>query len=143
MAINMICHNGECRHYWENCCRKNLDETIIEIDEDGNCKSYEKGVCDWYYEEEVKELDKLKAENAELKARLEKAVELPCKVGDTIWFNTYKDNGRTCIGIHPHIIKSMRTLFYVGNHTDIPDYEIGKSVFLSREECNENDITRN
>lgn len=28
---------------------------------------------------------RLIAENAELKARLEKAVELPCKVGDTVW----------------------------------------------------------
>lgn len=27
-----------------------------------------------------------KAENAELRARLEKAVELPCKVGDTVYF---------------------------------------------------------
>lgn len=32
------------------------------------------------------DLDALKSENAELKARLEKAVELPCKVGDTIYF---------------------------------------------------------
>lgn len=30
-------------------------------------------------------INKLKAENAELKARLEKAAILPCKFGDTVW----------------------------------------------------------
>lgn len=30
-------------------------------------------------------IEKLQAENAELHARLDKAVELPCKVGDTIY----------------------------------------------------------
>lgn len=32
-----------------------------------------------------KEIARLKAENAELKARIEKAIELPCKVGDTVY----------------------------------------------------------
>ena len=31
------------------------------------------------------EIERIEAENAELKARLEKAVELPCKIGDTIY----------------------------------------------------------
>lgn len=49
----------------------------------------------WLGKEELKLYDKkenkdevialLQAENAELKARLEKAVELPCKVGDTVY----------------------------------------------------------
>lgn len=30
-------------------------------------------------------IQRLKAENAELKTRLEKAVELPCKVGETVY----------------------------------------------------------
>lgn len=33
----------------------------------------------------VEQNEKLKAENAELKARIENAVELPCKIGDGIW----------------------------------------------------------
>lgn len=32
------------------------------------------------------EVDELKKENAELRARLDKAIELPVKVGDTVWF---------------------------------------------------------
>lgn len=31
-------------------------------------------------------IDHLESENAALRERLEKAVELPCKVGDTVWF---------------------------------------------------------
>lgn len=38
-----------------------------------------------------KELASLTADNAELRARLENAVALPCKVGDTVWFF---DSGR-------------------------------------------------
>ncbi|MEA5057747.1 MAG: hypothetical protein VB047_09360 [Anaerotignum propionicum] len=52
MAINLICFNSECKHYWEDCCKKNLQETQIVIGEDGMCKSFEKGVCDWYGESE-------------------------------------------------------------------------------------------
>lgn len=29
-------------------------------------------------------------------------VILPCKVGDTVWFKTYKNNARDCIGVQPH-----------------------------------------
>lgn len=44
------------------------------------------------------ERDTLKAENAELRARLNKAIELPCKVGDTVYcisppFNDNVDKG--------------------------------------------------
>ena len=39
----------------------------------------------WKAETLEKENEQLKAENADLRERLEKAVELPCKVGDTIY----------------------------------------------------------
>lgn len=38
----------------------------------------------------------LEAENAELRARLEKAVELPCKVGDTAYEVYDKCDGHNC-----------------------------------------------
>ena len=31
-----------------------------------------------------------------------RVVVLPCKVGDTVWFKTYKNNARDCIGVQPH-----------------------------------------
>lgn len=48
MAINMMCLNSKCKYYWEDCCQKNLEETRIEIDETGQCKSFENGVCEYY-----------------------------------------------------------------------------------------------
>lgn len=48
MAINMICMNTKCKYYWENYCQKNLEETKIEIDENGMCKTFEEGECDYY-----------------------------------------------------------------------------------------------
>ena len=41
-------------------------------------------------------LQRLKAENDELKARLEKAVELPCKIGDTVYEVHDKCDHRNC-----------------------------------------------
>lgn len=40
--------------------------------------------------------EKLQAENAELRARLDKAVELPCKAGDTIYKVYDKCDGHNC-----------------------------------------------
>ena len=41
-------------------------------------------------------IEKLQAENAELRARFEKAVELPCKVGDTVYYIQYFCNYKKC-----------------------------------------------
>ena len=38
---------------------------------------------------------------------------LPCKVGDTVWYNTYIDNGRTCLGIRPHKVIAHREYIIV------------------------------
>lgn len=43
------------------------------------------GIKDNSIADKDEEIARLKAENAELKARLEKAVELPCKVGDKVY----------------------------------------------------------
>lgn len=48
MAINMMCMNTECKHYWEDNCMKNLDEERIEIDADGKCTTFEKGTNELY-----------------------------------------------------------------------------------------------
>ena len=77
------------------------------------------------------EVSQVKAENAALKARLDKAVELPCKIGDKLYFvdihegEIYKEAEFCGLGL------------YWTNDTDIGGYiplsVIGKTVFLSRE----------
>ena len=61
-------------------------------------------------------------------------VYLSCKVGDDIYYNTYIDNGKTSIGIKPHKIKRVKIGFCTEG-ADIPEREIGKTVFLTREEA--------
>lgn len=71
-----------------------------------------------------------------------RCVVLPCKVGDTVWFKTYKNSARDCIGIQPHEITRISISVIVpGEIVDIgiPVDQIGKSVFLSKEEANEAD----
>lgn len=49
-------------------------------------------VVNFSYADTLAYIERLKAENTELRARLEKAVELPCKVGDTVYYlQTYCD----------------------------------------------------
>ena len=45
---------------------------------------------------EIGLIERLQAENAALKERLEKAVELPCKVGDTIFYVQYFCDYKGC-----------------------------------------------
>lgn len=71
-----------------------------------------------------------------------RCVVLQCKVGDTVWFKTYKNSARDCIGIQPHEITRISISVIVpGEIVDIgiPVDQIGKSVFLSKEEANEAD----
>jgi hypothetical protein len=61
-------------------------------------------------------------------------VVLPCKVGDTVWFNTYKNNATERVGIQPHEVKRVN-IYFVTDGADIPQWDIGKTVFLTREEA--------
>ena len=81
------------------------------------------------------EIIALQAENAKLTEQLQTAVVLPCKVGDTVYFNTYKNNATECIGVQPHKVESICVGYYVGNHTAIYDYDFGNSVFLTKPEA--------
>lgn len=70
---------------------------------------------------------------AEAEGRL---IELPCKVGDTVWYDTW-EHGIKNIGIQPHKIDRVDVSFIseVGEflYTAIPLRELGKTVFISRE----------
>ena len=77
---------------------------------------------------------------AELEDKIENGtlVELPCKAGDTVYFDTYR-HGES-IGVQPHKVERVevvaiteRTFGNVG--ADIPEWQFGKSVFLTKSEA--------
>lgn len=51
MAINMMCENSECKHYWEDNCMRNMNEERINIDASGTCTTFEEGVNELYKQE--------------------------------------------------------------------------------------------
>jgi hypothetical protein len=63
----------------------------------------------------------------------------PCKVGDTVWFDTYKKNGTVSLGIQPHKVDRIDVICVVGEkepiETKLHDWYFGESVFLTREEA--------
>lgn len=77
----------------------------------------------------IKRAKELKAENAELRARLEKAVELPCKVGDTIY---QTDTNGT------RIFKStVKNIIFETDGVAFDERAIGESIFLTEEAVKE------
>lgn len=77
---------------------------------------------------------------AELEDKIEngRLVELPCKVGDTVYFDTYR-HGES-IGVQPHKVERVEVVFRTertfGNiGADIPEWQFGKSVFLTKAEA--------
>lgn len=63
---------------------------------------------------------------------------LPCKVGDTVWFKTYKNNARDCINVQPHeVTRISASIIVPGEIVDIgiPVDQIGVRVFLSETEA--------
>lgn len=67
-----------------------------------------------------------------------RVVVLPCKVGDKVWFETYKNSARDCIGIQPHEVARISVDIIVPGEivdTGIPVDQIGVSVFLSEAEA--------
>ncbi|MCH5315440.1 MAG: hypothetical protein J1E81_05965 [Eubacterium sp.] len=86
---------------------------------------------------------------AELEDKLESGqlVDMKCKIGDTVFFDTFTNNGSTSIGIQGHEVKGYDLRLIVKNtqgydSTEIPISEIGKSVFLNKDEA-EQKISKN
>lgn len=93
------------------------------------------GVCrDCDYEQViVNRLAKLenKIENGTL-------IELPCKVGDKIYFETWEDNGSTSIGVKGHKVASFEINAIINGKygkTYIPLKAVGIDVFLTKAEA--------
>ena len=86
------------------------------------------------------EIERLKSENASLRERLEKTVELPVKIGDTVYFiPTY--NGNPIWGVQKGVVQ-MVGITQRGYHVKIRDradfnktYMFGKSAFLLKEQA--------
>ena len=66
-------------------------------------------------------------------------IELPCAVGDTVWFDTYKKSGTVCLGIQPHKVDRIDVVVVTDTksliETQTYSWEIGKTVFLTKEEA--------
>lgn len=109
-------------------------------------------VVNFSYADTLAYIERLKAENAELRKKLEKAVELPCKVGDIVYYlQTYCDyKGETV----KHCSKRERPIMCecdeIAHRWSSKDWiyvireklfelrdltRIGKTLFLYREEA--------
>jgi hypothetical protein len=63
----------------------------------------------------------------------------PCKVGDVVWFDTYKKSGTVSLGIQPHKVGRIDVICVVGEkelvETKLHDWYFGDSVFLTKDEA--------
>lgn len=64
--------------------------------------------------------------------------EVPCNVGDTVYFDTYRRGDS--IGVQPHKVARVQFVVSIeatsGNlGADIPEWQFGKSVFLTKSEA--------
>lgn len=123
---------------------------LIEFDEMGFapttvCEDSEGFAVKWK-ERLMKEIGAIEAENAALRERLEKAVELPCKIGDTIYYLMYfcdykgcsKDERPFCGGCKEMIERCEKNEKYVicKKPFQLKDFtQIGKKYFTSREDA--------
>ena len=109
------------------------EDTGLEPDEAEACKVAFMGKS----LAEIKEIEGISVERMKDLAKADsegRLLVLPCKVGDTVWFNTYKNNATECVGIQPHEVKRVNVCFLTDG-AEIPKWEIGKTVFLTREDA--------
>ena len=95
--------------YHYNVCLVHCSERVLE----------NRGICDHFQDRELIQI-------------------LPCKVGDTVWFNTYKQGN--CVGIESHkvdevLVKVHLERGYAEPYTEIGAWQFGKTVFLTEEEA--------
>ena len=48
MALNLMCSNSKCVHYFEDNCIKHLNDERIILDKNGKCETFEEGICEGY-----------------------------------------------------------------------------------------------
>jgi len=92
----------------------------------------ERRVADIHIDDDV-----FKFENCPL-VEVETLAQRALKVGDTIYYRTYKDNGRKCVGVQPHTVKRIELIAVDETGSTSHIQEIGKTIFLSEEQANNN-----
>lgn len=101
-------------------------------------------VMNFSYADTLAYIERLKAENAELRERLSKAVELPCKVGDTIFYVQYFCDYKGCDSTTQQFCCGCKEMIEREKHKEkyviceksfvLKDLEkIGKKYFTTRE----------
>lgn len=110
---------------------------------DGYCKKYNQSLTfyDWFEKCDKCLIETLQSENAALRERLSKAVELPCKIGDTVYKVYDKCDMRYCLyngysgQWRCHYEGERRCAPFILTkkfcYSDIPF--VNKTVFVSRE----------
>lgn len=123
--------NSSLTHANEECLKWHERAQNLLKDSGGSISGYEKKISD------------LQSENATLRKRLEKAVELPCKIGDIVYKVHDRCNGKACPynGDYGqwrcHYEGKQRCEPFVETiqfcYENIP--QIGKTIFISKEEA--------
>ena len=110
---------------------------------DGYCKKYNQSLTfyDWFEKCDKCLIETLQSENAALREKLEKAVELPCKIGDEVYEVHGKCDRKNCVynGYYgqwrcDYGGKTNCNPFITVNkfrYCDIP--MVGKTIFVTKE----------
>lgn len=126
-----FCENGACsqKKVWERL--KAYEDTSLSPED---CAEYKK------FEDEIIASGKTFGRLIELldADKDGRVVVLPCKVGDKVWFETYKNSARDFIGIQPHEVARISVDIIVPGEivdTGFPADQVGRTVFLTKEEA--------
>ena len=118
--------------YWRLKAYEDTWLTPEEIECIKQCANEDKELtkCPVCLDERIRELAEADQEG--------RVVVLPCKVGDTVWYNTYINNGRTCLGIRPHKVIAHKVCMIAESYpinTELQLDWLGKVWYLSQEEA--------
>lgn len=126
-----FCEDGACsqKKVWERL--KAYEDTRLSPED---CAEYKK------FEDEIIASGKTFGRLIELldADKDGRVVLLPCKVGDKVWFETYKNSARDFIGIQPHEVARISVDIIVPGEivdTGFPADQVGRTVFLTKEEA--------
>ena len=138
IAINSIQENTKLKAEIEqlkNDSKIVAKELVAQIREIGRLKT-EKDSAIALHKDCSSELNMRMKEICILKSELEQSVKLPCKVGDTIYVNLpYQKPRKSYLREVVGFRYMSDTWFIETKENDYPFYDIGHSIFITREEA--------